>query len=278
MFISGTEDARGFRQWIEVNRHVKKGAKSFQILVPCFKKVTDENTKEEVSRLVGFTTANVFRAEDTEGEMLAYERLQLPEHPLMDKATEWGIDVKAVPGNTDHYGYYSSNKKLIALATAEESTFYHELCHVAHEKVIGNLKRGQDPFQEIVAEVSAQALCRIVGKDGDKHLGNSYRYIESYAKELELSPQSAVLHVISDVEKVLHLILKETDRKEEHHDQHQHSNQWTEHVCHGDFGPEVPPFVDADARPQLQRSTEPSGAAGQPIAGADRSHSWARTA
>ncbi|MFZ1321412.1 MAG: ArdC-like ssDNA-binding domain-containing protein [Ignavibacteria bacterium] len=215
MFISGTEDARGFRQWIEVNRHVKKGAKSFQILVPCFKKVTDENTKEEVSRLVGFTTANVFRAEDTEGEMLAYERLQLPEHPLMDKATEWGIDVKAVPGNTDHYGYYSSNKKLIALATAEESTFYHELCHVAHEKVIGNLKRGQDPFQEIVAEVSAQALCRIVGKDGDKHLGNSYRYIESYAKELELSPQSAVLHVISDVEKVLQLVLENKESVKE---------------------------------------------------------------
>ena len=72
----------------------------------------------------------------------------------------------------------------------------------------------QDPFQEIVAELSAQALSRIVGKDGSKHLGKSYRYIESYAKEIKLSPHSAVLHVLSDVEKVLHLIL----RKEEQHD------------------------------------------------------------
>ncbi len=65
MFIHKTEDARGFRQWIEVKRHVKKGSKSFQILVPCFKKEKD-NTKEEVPRLTGFTTGNVFRVEDTQ--------------------------------------------------------------------------------------------------------------------------------------------------------------------------------------------------------------------
>lgn len=212
MFIHGTEDARGFRQWQEVKRHVKKGSKSFQILVPCFKKEKDAKKEEDVSVLTGFTTANVFRAEDTEGEILAYERIKLPIHPLMDKAEEWGINVKAVPGNTDHYGYYSSDKKLIALATQVESVFYHELCHVAHEKVIGKLKRKQDPFQEIVAELSAHVLCRIVGKDGSKYFGNSYRYIESYAKEIELSPYSAVLRVIGDVEKVLSLILDKNNQ------------------------------------------------------------------
>lgn len=209
MFIHETEDARGFRQWLEVKRHVKKGSKSFHILVPCFRKEKVEVTQEEVSTLSGFTTGNVFRVEDTEGEPLDYEKLTLPNLPLIERAIEWGIYVKAVPGNFDHYGYYSPDKKVIALATPEESTFYHELCHVAHEKIIGKLKRGQDPFQEIVAELSAHTLCRIVGKDGDKYFGNSYRYIESYASKIKLSPHSAVLHVISDVEKVLHLILKE---------------------------------------------------------------------
>jgi len=212
MFIHDTEDARGFRQWNEVGRQVKKGSKSFQILVPCFRKEKDAKTDEDISRLSGFITANVFRAEDTEGELLAYERLQLPKHPLMDKAIEWGISVKAVSGNSDHYGYYSPAKKLIALATPEESTFYHELCHVAHEKVIGALKRKQDPFQEIIAELSAHVLCRIVGKDGSKFFGNSYRYIEEYAKEINLSPHSAVLRVVSDVEKVLGLILDKSQR------------------------------------------------------------------
>ena len=215
MFIHGTEDARGFRQWQEVKRRVMKGAKSFQILVPCFKKVKDAKTEEDVSVLTGFTTANVFRAEDTEGEILAYERIKLPIHPLMDKAKEWGINVKAVPGNTNHYGYYSPDRKLIALATQEESVFYHELCHVAHEKVIGQLKRKQDPLQEIVAELSAHVLCRIVGQDGRKYFGNSYRYIESYAKEIELSPYSAVLRVVGDVEKVLSLLLEKSHQNEE---------------------------------------------------------------
>lgn len=209
MLMHETEDARGFRQWQKVKRHVKKGSKSFQILVPCFKKIKNTKTEEEISHLTGFTTANVFRAEDTEGEILAYQRLQLPKHPLMEKALAWGIDVKAVPGNTDHYGYYSPDKKLIVLATPEESTFYHELCHVAHEKVIGKLQRKQDPLQEIVAEISAHVLCRIVGKDGSKFFGNSYRYIEGYAKELQLSPYAAVIRVIADVDKVLHLILQE---------------------------------------------------------------------
>ncbi len=71
---------------------------------------------------------------------------------------------KAIPGNYFRCGYYSSLGKEIALATKEESVFFHELAHCAHEKVKGSLKAGQDPLQEIVAELSAQALCSIVGK------------------------------------------------------------------------------------------------------------------
>ena len=73
---------------------------------------------------------------------------------------------------------------------------------------MGKLKPGQDPVQEIVAELSAQALCRIVGKT-DKYLGNSYRYIERYAEKAGMSPHSACLKVLSDTEKVLKLILKD---------------------------------------------------------------------
>ena len=72
----------------------------------------------------------------------------------------------------------------------------------------GRLKGGQDPIQEIVAELSAQALCRIVGKTGTRYLGNCYRYIEGYSKDLKITPYSACLKVMSDTEKVLNLILK----------------------------------------------------------------------
>ena len=207
MFFAGTQDARGFRQWKNAKRYVKKGAKSFDILVPRFKKEKNEKTDEEKSILVGFMCAPVFRAEDTDGEQLDYEGIKLPELPLLDLAKQWNISVTAIPGNYEYYGYYNPDKSVIALATPEEKTFFHELSHVAHEKVLGKLKRGQDPLQEIVAEMSAQALCRIVGKDGDKYFGNSYRYIENYAEKMNITPHTAVLKVLSDVEKVLALLL-----------------------------------------------------------------------
>jgi len=207
MYYTGTNDARGFKQWKEVKRYVKKGTKSFDILVPRFKKAKNEKTDEEKTYLAGFMCAPVFRVEDTDGEPLEYPQVQLPELPLLEVAAKWNISVSAVPGNYTYYGHYSPDRQLIALATPEEKTFFHELSHVAHEKVLGKLKRGQDPLQEIVAELSAFALCKIVGKDADKYFGNSYRYIERYAEKMNITPHTAVLKVLSDVEKVLILIL-----------------------------------------------------------------------
>jgi hypothetical protein len=208
MFISGTADARGYKQWRSVNRYVKKGSKCLHILVPNIRKVEDEETGEGRDALVGFLCRPVFRYEDTDGEPLDYEKIELPELPLLERAEEWGITVRAIPGCYSYSGYYSPKRKEIALATPEEKTFFHELSHVAHEKIKGNLKPGQDHFQEIVAELSAQALCLLVGKQGDDSLGNSYKYIESYATKAKMAPHSACLKVMSQTEKVLTLILK----------------------------------------------------------------------
>ncbi|MFH1051030.1 MAG: antirestriction protein [bacterium] len=204
MVFSGTADARGFQQWKQVKRNVIKGSKAIHILVPWLKK-DDEN--ENISKLLGFMAKPVFRAEDTEGEPLEYEGIKLPELPLLDKAIDWGIEVKAVFGSDQYYGYYKPSKKEICLASPEERTFFHELSHVAHEKVIGKLQNGQHPAQEIVAELSAQALCRIVGKTMDSQVGNSYRYIEGYAMKMECSAYTACLKLLSEVDKVLNLIL-----------------------------------------------------------------------
>lgn len=208
MFLSGTGDARGFRQWHEVKRKVRKGAKAIYILVPCFKKQADKKTGEEKEALSYFKLMPVFTVEDTEGQKLDYELLELPEIPLMARAKEWGLSVKAVPGNYRYYGYYSPGRKEIALASPDETVFFHELAHAAHERLMGKIKGGQDPFQEIVAELSAQSLCRLTGREADGSIGNSYRYIEEYAQKLKMSPHAACLKVLSETEKVLNLILK----------------------------------------------------------------------
>ena len=210
MFLSGTGDARGFRQWQQSNRFVRKGAKALYILVPMIYKKDDGG--EDKLILSGFKCAPVFRVEDTEGEPLYYELLELPELPLLERAEEWGISVKAVPGNFKYYGFYSGKRKEIGLATKEECVFFHELAHAGHDRVIGGLKRGQDPLQEIVAELSAQALCRLAGKTGDQYIGNSYKYIDSYAKKIKKTAVNACLQVLEETGKVLNLILgKEVD-------------------------------------------------------------------
>jgi hypothetical protein len=207
MFLAGTRDARGFKQWNRANRKVRKGAKAFHILVPYLKTIEKEGG-EEAQILKGFMCGPVFKYEDTEGEPLSYPEMTLPALPLMERAREWGLNVQAIPGNYRYYGYYSPERKEISLATKEESVFFHELAHAAHEKVKGSLKGGQDPLQEIIAELSAQALCRMAGRQANETLGNSYRYIETYAVKLGISPYTACLRVLADTEKVLNLILK----------------------------------------------------------------------
>ena len=207
MFLSGTEDARGFRQWQEVKRKVKKGAKATYILVPCFQKKLDEETGEEKDILRYFKATPVFKVEDTEGEKLDYQMIEVPELPLMERAREWGISVKAVPGNRGYYGYYSPKGKEIALASPEGKVFFHELAHAGHERLKGGIENGQDPFQEIVAELCSQALCRLTGHEADGSFGHSYRYIEGYAQKLKMTPHTACLKVLCETEKVLKLIL-----------------------------------------------------------------------
>jgi antirestriction protein ArdC len=210
MFLSGTMDGRGYKQWQQVDRFVRKGSKAFHILVPFIRKNKDEEGDDR-QFLIGFGCRPVFRKEDTDGKELEYETIELPELPLIERAKEWGISVRAIPGNYRFNGYYSFNRKEIALATPEEKVFFHELSHAGHEKVKGGLRGGQDALQEIVAELSAAALCKLVGKQGKDTSGNSYRYIEKYAGRINMSPYRACLKVMSETEKVLNLILKGDD-------------------------------------------------------------------
>jgi antirestriction protein ArdC len=179
--------------------------------VPCFKKEVDEETGMEKEVLSFFKLSPVFMVEDTEGEPLDYEQLKIPELPLTDRAKQWGVSIKAIPGNYRFQGYYSPDLRMIALATPEEIAFFHELAHLAHGKVKGKLNKGQDPFQEIVAELSAQALCRLVGKKEKDTTGNSFQYIQKYAAEVKMSVYTACLKVLSETEKVLNLILSGTE-------------------------------------------------------------------
>lgn len=69
----------GFRRWLELGRHVRKGEKGIAILAPIVRraKVVDEDTGEErivVGTPSNFRVAHVFDVSQTDGD-------ELPEHP-----------------------------------------------------------------------------------------------------------------------------------------------------------------------------------------------------
>ena len=128
--FAGTADARGFNQWKEAGRNVKKGAKAVHILGPRFVTKVDDSG-EETRVLVGFIAIPVFRVEDTEGADLDYTQIELPELPLAEVATSFGVTVRSIPENGSYLGFYRPSTKEIALATSDESIFFHELAHAA---------------------------------------------------------------------------------------------------------------------------------------------------
>lgn len=178
MLLNDTEDARGFQQWKKASRHVRRGAKAFYIFGPVLKKYTDEDG-EEVKKLVGFKTIPVFRYEDTEGEPLEGDDFDLEIPAKFDGIIkELGLSVEPVGFTGRGYGYYSSMRNHIRLATPEIEVFLHELCHAVDDKVHGGLKGGQHADQETVAEFGAAVLARLFGYEIP--LGNTQRYLEHY--------------------------------------------------------------------------------------------------
>lgn len=214
MHLNGTADARGFKQWKQVGRSVTKGSKAMHILGPVTIKVEDEDTGEDKMIVVGFKGIPVFAVERAEGEDLpgfGYE----PEGPtpLAEVAEEFGVQVSYQAARRSAAGSYGLKTDAITMFTHSEPTFWHELSHAAHSRVLKargeKLVGGQDPKQEAVAELSAAVIARLYGVDND---AGAYNYIKGYADGGDAHKLAA--SVLADVEKVLDLILSTADRVE----------------------------------------------------------------
>lgn len=226
MLAAGTEDARGFNQWQEVGRYVKKGAKAIYILAPITKKKlvrrteTDPETgeiqviEEERTVITGFRGVPVFRYEDTEGRPLPEADYDPPEPPpLFDVAWKFVGSVQYRPFIGGYYGYFNPAKREIVLNTQDASTFFHELAHAVHHTLKpGGLKGGQHADQEVVAEVVAATLCEMYGFKG--YIWHGWQYVKAYASQDDQQALKAVMGVLAEVEKVLEIILNVVEEAE----------------------------------------------------------------
>ncbi len=208
---AGTTDARGYRQWQEVGRQVRKGAKAIYILGPVTRKITetdaDGNEAERII-IVGFKAIPVFAVEDTEGanlETYDYSPEQLP--PLREVAEAYGVRVDYGPCLGDYRGYFSPSGNRIMLCTHDVRTWFHELAHAVHNTFRPKQGRGQESDRECVAETVAATLCHLYGYTG--YIYHGYEYIKGYAKDGNVG--KAIMQVLADVQRTLTLILEAAD-------------------------------------------------------------------
>lgn len=203
-FVQAEElDCRGFRQWQQVGRTIKKGSKAVYIVRPhTIKKKSEDENKDEVI-CVGFSHIPVFPASCTEGKdtLPGYKPVELP--PLADVAKRFGIQVDYIPIAPDRLGDCNQEGSKIRLGTHEPKIFFHELTHAIHARIDGGLKGGQHTDQETIAELTTAVLMDFYGL-GD-HSGNAWKYISHYAKD----PLVAITKAMGTVEQVLEVLLSD---------------------------------------------------------------------
>jgi antirestriction protein ArdC len=190
-------DCRGYRQWQQAGRQVKRGSLAAFIFAPrTVTKENDDGTQER--KLAGFLTIPVFPYQATEGDAetaITYEPRERPY--LRDLAERLNIEIRYTP-MLDALGSCNTTGSRITLGTEDVKTFFHELAHAIHARINGGeLKGGQHEDQETVAEFTATVLMEMYGL-GDRS-GNAWEYIQSYAD----NPITAITKALSTIEKVL---------------------------------------------------------------------------
>ncbi len=241
LFFNGSSDARGFQQWKQASRHVKKGSKAVYILAPNTRKYVrckcghkyfhkDIGRKKEQEKITcpkcttpiffseiknfvsGFRSVPVFRKEDTEGQKLNYEEIELPDLPLLDVAEKWGINVTAISFQGSVMGYYRPSSRDIALATPEEKTFFHELAHASQDR-LGMLRQQKgNKFNEVTAELAALVLAEIMGRE-NPNTGATFQYIKKCIGTNDKEQIGRyLLRVLTSTEKIVNNIIEETGK------------------------------------------------------------------
>jgi antirestriction protein ArdC len=194
-------DCRGFRQWQEIGRQVRKGSRAAWILAPCtIKKETDDG--EEKTVLVGFRGISVFAYAETDGDGpgISYEPKEPP--PLADVAERLGVRVTWQPVPEDRLGDCASDGSEMNIGTHDASVFFHELAHAVHARVNGGtLAGGKVKEKEAVAEFTSCVLMELYGV-GDTS-GNAWRYISHFNKK---NPLQAVVKALGEVEAILQVL------------------------------------------------------------------------
>jgi len=214
--LRGHTDARGFRQWEEVGRRVKKGERAFRILSPLVQKVVEGDGEERLA-VYGFRGTPVFGIAQTEGEPVHHldgdDDGWLASLPLRDVASSWGLTVEGFNGRDSSFlGAYRSGSG-IALGVKNLSTWCHELVHAADDR--SGLMTRNKVNKEVVAELGGAVLLKLLGHDHEADLGGCLDYIRRYAGNEQIEVLSACGKVLDRTCGAVALILDTAEALQE---------------------------------------------------------------
>lgn len=180
----------GFRTWLSLGRHVRKGERGLQVLAPVRIKVRDEETGAERWIVRGFKVEHVFAACQTDGD----GEIPQPMRPTLlagdGPAGAWTALVAQVEArgfSVERSALFPANgttsfttRKVTVADRLEDAaavkTLAHELAHVLlHEHADYHQNRGRC---EVEAESVAFLVCAELGLSSDAY---SFPYVATWA-------------------------------------------------------------------------------------------------
>ncbi|MBP8056855.1 MAG: hypothetical protein KA314_13540 [Chloroflexi bacterium] len=222
--LFGCTDPRGYDQWKQAGRQVRKGEKAqAHIMVPIrpYQRKSDRQSHQDddetgqTAPIIGFTTCPVFDVSQTDGDPITEEhphRDFLDALPLVDVARHWHIHTDTYTGQGARAkGYFVPRQNAIFLGVENINTWLHELTHAADYR-LGNLtETGQHWRSETVAQLGACVLAHMIGCPEYADEGKTFRYITSYAEEAKIETITACGRVLERTLKAVDLILTQAD-------------------------------------------------------------------
>jgi|GEM_PF-841527 len=202
----------GFRTWLSLGRHVKRGEKGLAILAPCTYRVHDDETNEDRFVLRGFRVEHVFAACQTDGDVEVPE----PVRPALltgdgpdgawdavSKQIEArGHAISRAPlspanGMTDMLGNVVTVADRLEGAAAVK-TAVHELAHVILHASAIDYATNRDRC-EVEAESVAYLVCEELGLATDDY---TFPYVAGWAEgkaELVMETAERVLRCAEEI-------------------------------------------------------------------------------
>jgi hypothetical protein len=209
--LRGTTDARTFRQWRAVGRHVRAGEKAFHISAPFARRRVVEGGAAR-DKAIGFRGVPVFAFHQTEGDPLPAsnhdEGKWIESLPLVDVARQWELNVRMFDaGLTPFLGMYCRLEKVIMIGVENIATWAHELIHAADDRLGGLTGLGCHWTHEVVADLGAAVLLRLLGFEVESDLGGSRRSIRFLVFREDLTVAEACRRVLTRTCAAVEMIL-----------------------------------------------------------------------